>query len=162
MLDVSSLTIERAANAFRTGEFTPSDLVETYLARIEQLDPTLNSYITVTAEAARSAAAQATDELSRGIDRGPLHGIPMGYKDLFATAGVRTTAGSRIHTHRVPLHDAAVVASLARAGVVMLGKHNMHEFAFGVVHPDFGPVKNPWDHDRATGGSSSGSGVAVA
>ena len=162
MLDTATLTIERAATAFRTGEFTPTELVETYLARIGRADPTLNAYITVTADAAMSAAEHATDELRRGIDRGPLHGIPLAYKDLFATAGVRTTAGSGIHAQRVPLHDAAVVTALARAGAIMLGKHNMHEFAFGVVHPAFGPVKNPWSHAHATGGSSSGSAVAVA
>lgn len=162
MLDVSSLTIERAAKAYRSGEFSPVDLVETYLARIERLNPALNAYITVTSDAARTAAEQATDELRRGIDRGPLHGIPIGYKDLFATAGVRTTAGSGIHAQRIPLHDAAVVTALARAGAIMLGKQNMHEFAFGVVHPDYGPAKNPWNYAHASGGSSNGSTVAVA
>ncbi|HEX3723644.1 MAG TPA: amidase, partial [Nitrolancea sp.] len=162
MLDVSSLTIERAAKAYRTGEFSPVDLVETYLARIEQLNSVLNAYVTVTAAAARSAAEQATDELRRGIDRGPLHGIPIAYKDLYATAGIRTTAGSGIHAQRIPLHDAAVVTRLAHAGAIMLGKQNMHEFAFGVVHPDFGPAKNPWNFRHASGGSSNGSAVAVA
>ncbi|HET9016586.1 MAG TPA: amidase [Thermomicrobiaceae bacterium] len=162
MLDVSRLTIIEAAGAFRAGRISPLDLTRAYLERVERLDRALNSYVTVTAEAALAAARQATDELAAGHDRGPLHGIPLAYKDLFATAGIRTTAGARILADRVPTRDATVVRRLAEAGAIMLGKLNMLEFAYGVIHPDFGPARNPWNLDHSAGGSSSGSAVATA
>ena len=162
MLDVSRLTICEAGAAFRSGRFTPLELTRAYLERIERFDAGLNSFITVTAEAAIDAAGRATDELAAGVDRGPLHGIPLGYKDLFATAGVRTTAGARILADRVATRDATVVRRLAHAGAVMLGKLNMLEFAYGVVHPDFGAAHNPWNLEHSSGGSSSGSAVATA
>jgi aspartyl-tRNA(Asn)/glutamyl-tRNA(Gln) amidotransferase subunit A len=161
-LDVSQITIGSAGIAFRSGRFTPLALTEEYLRRIERLDPLLNSYITVTPAPALAEAQKATEELAAGIDRGPLHGIPVAYKDLFDTAGVRTTAGSRIYARRVPEQDAAVVRLLSRAGAVSLGKLNMLEFAYGVVHPDYGPARNPWHLERSSSGSSSGSAVAVA
>jgi aspartyl-tRNA(Asn)/glutamyl-tRNA(Gln) amidotransferase subunit A len=160
--DLEKLTIAHAAAAFRSGDLSPVELTEAYLARIEALDPMLNSYVTVTAEAARAAARQAETELARGHDRGPLHGIPLAYKDLVHTSGVRTTSAARICAERVPDADARVVEALTDAGAVSLGKLNMLEFAYGVVHPDFGPALNPWNLDRSSGGSSSGSGVAVA
>ncbi len=162
MIDVSAMTVARAAAAFRAGRFSPRDLAETYLKRVRELDGALNSYLTVTSDAALSAAERAAEELARGIDRGPLHGIPVAYKDLFDTAGVRTTAASRIYAHRVPDRDAEVVRALSNAGVVPMGKLNMLEFAYGVVHPDYGPARNPWNLERSSGGSSSGSAVAVA
>ena len=162
MVDVSRLTISEAGAAFRGGRFTPLDLTRAYLQRVERFDPALNSYVTVTTTAAHAAAQRATDELARGIDRGPLHGIPLGYKDLFATAGIRTTAGARILADRVAARDATVVRRLAEAGAVMLGKLNMLEFAYGVVHPDFGAAHNPWNLQHSSGGSSSGSAVATA
>jgi aspartyl-tRNA(Asn)/glutamyl-tRNA(Gln) amidotransferase subunit A len=142
-LDVSQITIGSAGIAFRSGRFTPLALTEEYLRRIERLDPLLNSYISVTPAPALAEAQKATEEFAAGIDRGPLHGIPVAYKDLFDTAGVRTTAGSRIYARRVPRQDAAVVRLLSRAGAVSLGKLNMLEFAYGVVHPDYGPARNP-------------------
>ncbi len=161
-IDVSRLTVAEAGAAFRTGEFTPVQLTETYLRRIDLLDARLNSFITVTADSALAAAHQATDELAAGVDRGALHGIPIAYKDLIATAGIRTTSAARIHAERVPEADASVVTALTAAGAVSLGKLNMLESAYGVVHPDFGPALNPWNLNHASGGSSSGSGVAVA
>jgi aspartyl-tRNA(Asn)/glutamyl-tRNA(Gln) amidotransferase subunit A len=161
-IDVSQLTLAAAAAAFRAGRYSPLQLTESYLHRIELLDPRLNSFITVTVEPALAAARQATDELANGIDRGPLHGIPIAYKDLIATAGIRTTSAARIHADRIPEADATVVNALTAAGAVSLGKLNMLEAAYGVVHPDFGPALNPWNLNHSSGGSSSGSGVAVA
>ncbi len=161
-IDVGSLTLAEAGAAFRRGQFSPLQLTTAYLQRIEQLDPQLNSFITVTADAALAAAKQATDELASGTDRGALHGIPIAYKDLIATAGIRTTSASRVHARRIPDADATVVQALTAAGAISLGKLNMLECAYGVVHPDFGPALNPWRLTHSSGGSSSGSAVAVA
>lgn len=161
-VDVTELTLAEAGAGFRRGNFTPLQLTETYLRRIEQVDPQLNSFITVTADGALAAARQATEELAAGLDRGALHGIPIGYKDLIATAGVLTTSASRLHARRVPDSDATVVRALSAAGAVSVGKLNMLECAYGVVHPDFGSALNPWSLEHSSGGSSSGSGVAVA
>jgi aspartyl-tRNA(Asn)/glutamyl-tRNA(Gln) amidotransferase subunit A len=161
-IDVAQLSIVDAAAAFRAGRYTPLELTECYLERVERLDPQLNSFITVTAEPALAAARLATHELANGTDRGPMHGIPIAYKDLIATAGIRTTSAARIHAERIPDADATVVTALAQAGAVSLGKLNMLESAYGVVHPDFGPALNPWNLKHSSGGSSSGSGVAVA
>lgn len=140
------------------------------LARIERLNPKLNAYITVTAEVALAQAKKAESELfaPRGRrshrDRGPLHGIPISLKDNINTAGIRTTAGSKILKDFIPKEDAVVVAQLKQAGAVILGKTNMHEFAYGVTsnNPHYGPVRNPWDLARVPGGSSGGSAAAVA
>jgi aspartyl-tRNA(Asn)/glutamyl-tRNA(Gln) amidotransferase subunit A len=161
-IDVGSLTIAQAGAAFRSGQFSPLALTETYLERIGRFDPTLNCFITVTAEQALAAARRATEEFKVGLDRGPLSGIPVAYKDLMATAGIRTTSGARIHSDRIPERDATVVRHLSEAGAVSLGKLNMLEFAYGVVHRDFGPTRNPWNLQYSTGGSSTGSGAAVA
>src|SRR6266581_4746632 len=138
-IDIASLTLAEAGAAFRRGQFSPLQLTEAYLQRIEQFDTELNSFITITAEAALAAAQNATDELATGTDRGALHGIPLALKDLIATAGVRTTSASRIHAQRIPDADATVVHAFTAAGAVSLGKLNMLECAYGVVHPDFGP-----------------------
>ena len=140
------------------------------LARIDQLNPKLNAYITVTSELALAQAKKAESELfsPRGRkghrDRGPLHGIPISLKDNIYTQGIRTTAGSKILKDFIPQHDAKVVALLKEAGAVILGKTNMHEFAYGVTsnNPHYGPVRNPWDLARIAGGSSGGSAAAVA
>jgi len=140
------------------------------LARIEHLNPKLNAYITVTAELALAQAKKAESELfaPRGRkgnrDRGPLHGIPISLKDNIYTKGVCTTAGSKILKDFIPQHDAKVVIQLKEAGAVILGKTNMHEFAYGVTsnNPHYGPVRNPWDLQRISGGSSGGSAAAVA
>jgi aspartyl-tRNA(Asn)/glutamyl-tRNA(Gln) amidotransferase subunit A len=161
-VDVAALTIAEAGAAFREGRLSPLGLTEAYLDRIQRFDGELNSFITVTADQARAAAQLATDELAAGTNRGALYGIPLAYKDLIATAGVRTTSASRIHANRIPRTDATVVKALAASGAVMLGKLNMLECAYGVVHPDFGPALNPWSTAHSSGGSSSGSAVAVA
>ncbi len=137
------------------------EVTRAFLDRIERLDPRLNSYITVTAEAALREARQL--DRRRGT-RGLLHGLPLAFKDLCATKGVRTTAGSRILTDWVPHADATVVERCRAAGAVLLGKLNMHELAYGVTtnNPHFGPTHNPWDLERIPGGSSGGAGAAVA
>ena len=157
-------TLTEAAEQIRDRCLSPVELTRECLARIERLNPDLNAFITVTAEQALESARQAESEISAGNYRGPLHGIPIGLKDLFDTAGVRTTAGSNQYRDRVPTQDAEVVRRLKQAGAVIVGKLNMHEFAFGMsgVVSAFGPVRNPWNRERITGGSSSGSAAAVA
>jgi len=158
------VTIGEAARALRERRVSSVELTREALARIERLNPKLNAFLTVTAESALERARLADAELAAGDDRGPLHGIPIAHKDLFLTRGVRTTAGSRIYEDFVPDHDAAVVEKLDEAGAVSLGKLNMHELAFGITstNPHFGPVRNPWNPEHIPGGSSGGSGAAVA
>ena len=163
-LQIHGLTIRAAGHALRAGQISSSTLTEAVLARIEATEPALNAYITVTAELARRQAVVADAELAAGRDRGPLHGIPFALKDLFDTAGIATTAGSDFLRDRVPDEDAFVVRRLYEAGAVLVGKLGLHEFAFGAtsINPHFGPVHNPWDLERVPGGSSGGSGAAVA
>ena len=158
------LTLEGAAALVRERRVSPAELTDACLARIEAVEPLLNAFVTVTADIARAQAREAGDEIAAGRYRGPLHGIPVAVKDLFATKGVRTTAGSRILADWIPDEDATVVRHLREAGAVLLGKLGMHEFAYGVssVNPHFGDVHNPWDTTKIPGGSSGGSAVAVA
>jgi aspartyl-tRNA(Asn)/glutamyl-tRNA(Gln) amidotransferase subunit A len=168
--DLAFASIEEVARLFRRRKLSPVELTRLLLSRIARLDPQLNSYLTVTSELALAQAKKAEAELfapRRGKahrDRGPLHGIPISLKDNIYTEDVRTTAGSRILAKFVPQYDAAVVARLKEAGAVILGKTNMHEFAYGVTsnNPHYGPVHNPWDLSRIPGGSSGGSAAAVA
>ena len=157
------LTLEDAAALVRDRRVTPAELTEACLARIEAVEPRLNAFVTVTADVARTQAREAGDEIAAGRYRGPLHGIPVAVKDLFATRGIRTTAGSRILADWIPDEDATVVRRLREAGAVLLGKLGLHEFAYGVssVNPHFGDVHNPWDTTKIPGGSSGGSAVAV-
>jgi aspartyl-tRNA(Asn)/glutamyl-tRNA(Gln) amidotransferase subunit A len=157
-------TILEASEQIRRRAISPVDLTRDCLARIEKLDPILNAFITVTAEQALSAAKIAEEEIRRGDWRGPLHGIPIGLKDLIDTAGVRTTGGSAVFKDRVPSEDAEVVRRLKAAGAILIGKHNLHEFAYGgsSVVSYFGEVHNPWDTACVAGGSSGGSAAAVA
>ena len=144
-------------------EITPLEAVDAYLARIEEVDPRLNSYITVCGDEAREEAKRACDELARGEDRGPLHGVPVGVKDQIYVKGVRNSDGSKIRNDFIPEFDATVVANLRRAGAVILGKLNMSEFAMGdPISSFFGAAHNPWDLDRNPGTSSTGSGAATA
>lgn len=163
-LELNGLTIARAARALRAKEVSPLELTAAYLARIEKLDPRVNAYITVTAERALADARLMTDELSAGKSRGPLHGIPVGLKDLYETAGIRTTGGAKIHADHVPARDCMVARRLRDAGTVLLGKLNTHEYAYGVTtnNPHFGATHNPWNLDHIPGGSSGGSGAAIA
>lgn len=158
------MTIREAADALREKRLSPVELTTTAIARIHRLDATLRAFITVTADYALERARQAETELASGRDRGPLHGIPIAVKDLFAMRGVRTTAGSKIFENFVPNFDSAVVERLEAAGAVILGKLNMHELAYGIssANPHYGAVHNPWDLKRSPGGSSGGSGAAVA
>ena len=134
------------------------------LERIGQHNESLNAFITVTAELALDQAKKADVELRSGKDRGPLHGIPIAVKDLFATKGIRTTCGSKLFENWIPDHDSAAVARMFDAGAVLLGKTGLHEFAYGntSINPFYGPVRNPWATDHDPGGSSGGSAVAVA
>ena len=162
--DVMNLSIQDAAEQLRKKRISPVDLAKGCLARIERLNPILNAFITVTAETALASARSAEAEIQRGRWRGPLHGIPVALKDLFDTAGVRTTAASGLFKDRIPTEDAEVVRRLKAAGAVILGKLNMHEFAYGgsSVISYFGPIHNPWELAHSTGGSSGGSAAAVA
>jgi aspartyl-tRNA(Asn)/glutamyl-tRNA(Gln) amidotransferase subunit A len=157
-------TIEQLAGPLRQRELSPVELTEVVLRRVEQLDQRLGVFITVMGDQAMAAARQAEAEIQRGEYRGPLHGIPLSVKDLYNTAGVRTTSGSKILAEFVPKEDATAVARLRQAGAVLIGKTNLHEFAFGPtgINPHYGITRNPWDQERMPGGSSGGSGVAVA
>jgi aspartyl-tRNA(Asn)/glutamyl-tRNA(Gln) amidotransferase subunit A len=157
-------SISDAAELVRKRKLSPIELTEACLERIAAVDARVRAFITVTREEALATAQQAANAIARGNYKGPLHGIPIALKDLFDTAGVHTTAGSKILAERVPTEDAEATARLKAAGAIILGKLNMHEFAFGAtgVNHHFGGAHNPWALDRMTGGSSSGSGAAVA
>jgi aspartyl-tRNA(Asn)/glutamyl-tRNA(Gln) amidotransferase subunit A len=156
--------IHELAPLLESKEISPVELFNEAIERIHELQPKLNSFITITEAEGRRAATEAEAEIRNGHYRGPLHGIPISIKDLFATRGVRTTAGSKVLGNWVPDYDATAVARLQQAGMVMVGKTNMHEFAYGVTNdnPHYGPARNPWDPTRVPGGSSGGSGAAVA
>lgn len=146
-----------------SGEVTSRAATTAYLDRIAALNPKLEAYVTVTADRALAEAAARDAELAHGRRRGPLHGVPYCLKDIVATAGIRTTVGSEILADWVPDRDATVVTRLTDAGAVLLGKVNTHEFAFGVTtHNTHGRTRNPWNPDRIAGGSSGGSGAALA
>ena len=148
----------------RDGAVSPVEIVDACLARIEATEATLNSFITLLPEAARAAARRAEQEIRRGDRRGPLHGIPVGLKDLFHTAGVRTTSGARIYDTYIPDTDCTVAVRFRQAGAILLGKLNMHPLAYGPTgeNDDYGHMHNPWNPERVTGGSSGGSGSAPA
>jgi len=154
LLNDEKLTIAGIAPLIRKKQISPVELTEFSLERIHRLQPKLNAFITVTPELAQKQARQAEREILRGKYRGPLHGIPISLKDLFYTAGIRTTAGSKILRNFVPRENAVVVDRLLEAGAVLLGKTNLHEFAYGVTsnNPHYGPVHNPWDLERVSGG----------
>jgi aspartyl-tRNA(Asn)/glutamyl-tRNA(Gln) amidotransferase subunit A len=158
------LTIREAGHLLKSRKLSPVELTRAFLSRIEQLDKRLNAYITVLPDRAMAEARAAEAALLRGDYRGPLHGIPIALKDLYDTQGIRTTASSRVMANRVPSEDATTTARLAAAGAILLGKLAMHEFALGGPDPTCGfPLaRNPWNLDHIPGGSSSGSGTAVA
>jgi aspartyl-tRNA(Asn)/glutamyl-tRNA(Gln) amidotransferase subunit A len=160
---MARLTIDTAGRQLRTREVRSSDLVEACLRRIDADNTRLNTFILVMDEEARRQAAEADRELAAGVDRGPLHGVPVSVKDLFDIAGTVTTAASRVREGIVARHDAVAIARLRRAGAVIVGKTNLHEFAFGTTNEDsaFGPARHPLDETRSPGGSSGGSAASV-
>ncbi|MGR6036172.1 MAG: Asp-tRNA(Asn)/Glu-tRNA(Gln) amidotransferase subunit GatA [Candidatus Nitrosoglobus sp.] len=156
-------SLAELANALRTRKFTSEELTQHYLKRIEQLDENLNSFITVAAEEALKQA-KAADAILQSGGGGPMTGIPIAHKDIFCTTGIKTSCGSKMLDNFIAPYDATVVSRLSAAGAVILGKTNMDEFAMGSSNETsfYGPVKNPWAHDRVPGGSSGGSAAAVA
>lgn len=161
--DLHFLTIAEASALLQSRELSAVQLTEHLLARIEAIDPKVNAYLLVTAERALADAKAADAAISKG-DGGPLTGIPIGLKDIYDTGGIRTTSGSHLHADRVPAADSVCAAKLKEAGTILLGKLQTHEFAFGgpsfdIIGP---PARNPWNTDHFTGGSSSGSGAAMA
>ena len=162
--DLTGMTLRKASQLIRAKSVSSLDLTRACLARTKKLQPLLNAYITVTGDQALAEARMLDGELQRGKWRGPLHGIPIALKDNIDTAGVRTTGASQLFKDRVPAEDAEVARRLKNAGAVLLGKLNMHEFAYGGTSAVtyFGPVHNPWDPTLTPGGSSGGPGAAVA
>ncbi|MBI3330250.1 MAG: Asp-tRNA(Asn)/Glu-tRNA(Gln) amidotransferase subunit GatA [Nitrospinae bacterium] len=162
--DLCYWTIHDLASRIRAKEISPVEVTRAQLERIDSLDKTLNAYITVLPDQALQEARKAEQEIVRGDYRGPFHGVPIAVKDLFESGGMKTTAGSLLLKDYVPAQDATALARLRQQGAILLGKLNLHEFAYGGtgVNPHYGTSKNPWSLDRVPGGSSSGSGVAVA
>jgi len=160
----SELTISRLAPLLRRRKLSPVELTRWILERINRLQPRINAYITVTSDLALKHARQAEREIAKNGYRGPLHGIPISLKDLFHTRGVRTTGGSTILRRFMPAEDAPVVGRMFDAGAVLIGKTNLHEFAYGAtnVNLHYGAVRNPWDLERMSGGSSGGSAASVS
>jgi aspartyl-tRNA(Asn)/glutamyl-tRNA(Gln) amidotransferase subunit A len=162
------VSIQQKAEDLRARRVSAVELAKDSLARIRKLNPGLNAFLLVTEDVALAQAARADSELAADRDRGPLHGIPVAYKDLFFTRGIRTTAGSKLYENFVPEMDAAVVERMgwgpSGQGAVMMGKLNLHELAYGITsaNPHFGPVHNPWNRSHIPGGSSGGSGAAIA
>ncbi len=163
-IDLKSLTLASAARLVRSKQLSPVELTRAVLERIQSLNEPMAIFITVTADHAIARAEQAEAAVARGDELGPLHGVPISLKDLFDTKGILTTAGSRVFEDRIPEEDATVTARLMAAGAVLVGKTNMHEFAFGPtsINPHYGPVRNPWDDEHVSGGSSGGSATSVA
>jgi aspartyl-tRNA(Asn)/glutamyl-tRNA(Gln) amidotransferase subunit A len=162
--DICELNLTELSRLLATRELSSSETVKATLARLERLDGKLNAFITVPGEQAIAEAKKADDEIARGGYRGPLHGVPVTIKDLFATARVRTTAGSKILADWIPETDSAVVERLRAAGAIIIGKTNLDEFGHGGTSTlsHFGPVHNPWNIEHIAGGSSGGSAAAVA
>ena len=161
--DFHLMTIAELGRLIQSRHLSPVELTRTYLERIERLNPTLGAYVTVMSQTAEGEAATAEEEIASGAYRGPMHGIPVAIKDIIYTEGVLTSAGSRVLADHIPNYNSTIVDRLRGAGAVLLGKLNLSEFAVGgtIDHP-YGTPRNPWNLDRSAGGSSSGSGVAVA
>jgi aspartyl-tRNA(Asn)/glutamyl-tRNA(Gln) amidotransferase subunit A len=161
--DPTDWTMAETGERLASGQVSPVEVTEAYLHAIDQRDGEINAFLTTATDRARADAARAEQELRAGVRRGPLHGVPVALKDLIETAGIRTTAGSRILADNVPAQDAEVVRRLHDAGTVLLGKTSTHEYAYGGTtnNPHYGPTRNPWNLDRIPGGSSGGSAAAV-
>ena len=161
--DLAFLSLNEQAELIHRGELSPVTLVEAYLGRIERHDDSLKAFITIEAEAALAAAKAAEDEIQAGNYRSALHGIPFAVKDQILIKGVRVTGGSKVLSDHIGQRDATLIARLKKAGAILLGTLNTHEFHMGPTRDfPFGTPRNPWNLDRATGGSSSGSAAAVA
>ena len=160
--DLCFLSIEESSRLIHSGQLSPVELTQAYLDRIEAIDDKVGGYITVLAESALAEAREAEKAITGGQSKGPLHGIPMAHKDLYDTKGVLTTGGSKVFADRVPDDDATVIAKLKEAGTVLLGKHTMSEFAMGAPASLGATPRNPWNLEHTPGGSSSGTGAAVA
>ncbi len=162
--DLLQLGISDVLGQIRTRKLSPVELVRAYLERIEKLNPSLNVYLTVLAEGALAAAKAAEQAVMNGKTLGPLHGVPVALKDNCDVTGVRMTAGTKFLRENVSRADSEVAARLQNAGAIVLGKLHMHEWAIGATtrNPHFGPCRNPWDPQRIPGGSSGGSGAALA
>ena len=161
-MDTAFLSVTELGAGYRNGSFTPTQVVEQSLARLADLEPSLNAFANPMADLARAQARTATSDLAAGRDLGPLHGIPVAIKDLIEVAGMPTGFGSKVHAPRMATHDATLVARLRTAGAVIFGKTNLLEYAYGIAHPDVGQTNNPHDPTRTAGGSSGGSAAAVA
>jgi aspartyl-tRNA(Asn)/glutamyl-tRNA(Gln) amidotransferase subunit A len=159
--DLLFSSIAELGASYRDRSVSPVEVTHRALDRITQVDPALNSFITVLQADSVAQAEQAAEELKAGRDRGPLHGVPIAIKDLVDVTNVPTTFASRAGSPRMAKADAALVRNLKQAGAVILGKTNLLEYAYGAVHPDFGQTNNPWDVKRTSGGSSGGSAAAV-
>lgn len=164
MTDLALMSVSELAPLIENRSLSPVEVTAACIARIATLNARLNAFVTLDDTAALAAARIAEAEITRGDYRGPLHGVPVAHKDLYATAGMRTTGGSRVLADNIPTEDATVVARLKQAGMITLGKTNTHEFAYGPTNEVslFGSVRNPWNTERISGGSSGGSGAAVA
>jgi len=160
--DLGFLRIRELGALYRSGKVSPVEVVRALLERIDRDEPKLNAWITLRREEALVDAQRAERDFQAGWEVGPLHGVPVALKDNVDTAGLRTTCAARILATRVPARDATVVRKLKAAGAILLGKNNLLEFAYGIVHPDFGQCNNPWDPGRTAGGSSSGGASSVA
>jgi aspartyl-tRNA(Asn)/glutamyl-tRNA(Gln) amidotransferase subunit A len=158
-MELYELSMTEVSEKIRTKEVSPVEVTQSALARLEEVEPTLTAFVTTTPELALEQAKIAEQELSDGKYRGPLHGVPLAVKDLYDTAGIRTTSSSAQRSDHVPAADSVAVAKLYEAGMVLIGKTHTHEFAYGATTPTTG---NPWAPDRTPGGSSGGSGAAVA
>ena len=163
-VDLAFLTIAEASALIKSRQLSPVEYVEALIQRTETFDPQLHAYITPTFDLARQQAQQAEHEIAAGRYRGPLHGMPFALKDIYDTKGIRTTGHSRVCRNRIPDADATATGKLYEAGAILMGKLATHEFAHGGPSFDlpWPPARNPWDLARFTGGSSSGSGAAVA
>lgn len=163
MDDILHASIAQIAAQIRKGKLSPVELIETTLQAIDRCEPQLNAFITVFREESLERARGAEADIRNGKDLGPLHGVPIALKDIIYVEGTRSTAGSNFFSDESPQFDAALVFKLREAGAIIIGKTNLHEFAFGVTteNPHFGATANPWDTSRVPGGSSGGSAAAV-
>ena len=164
MTDLTLISLNEQSQLIKTKAISPTDLVEAYANKISETESTLNSFITLTLDQAKTKSLQTTKQIASGNYIGPLHGIPVALKDLFDTAGIKTTSGSKIYDARIPNEDSTVASKLNQAGALLLGKLNMHPFAYGPTgeNEDYGHMHNPWNPNKLTGGSSGGSGSSVS